>query len=209
MAHDFPLPQHVKLIGIIGGIASGKSFVARGLEKLGTGRLDADAAGHEVLNEPTVAAALRARFGDEVFAPDGSVDRRALGRRVFGPSPTAADDLAYLEQLTHPRIAGRLLEQAKGLVATDKKVLILDAPVLLKAGWDRFCTHLLYVDSSLNKRMQRAAERGWPPGELGAREALQEPLDDKRRRADLYVNNDGTAQETETELARLWSELRD
>lgn len=208
MASDFQLPPHVKLIGILGGIASGKSFVARELEKLGAGRLDADVAGHEVLREPEVVAALRARFGDGVITSGGSVDRRAIASRVFGKSPTAADDLAHLEQLTHPRIADRLREQAAALVAKDKKVLILDAPVLLKAGWDRFCTHLLFVDSSLKKRLERAAARGWARGELGVREALQEPLEEKRSRADLYFNNDGTPEQTETELARLWSELR-
>lgn len=207
MTTDFSLPPHVKLIGIVGGIASGKSFVARALEKLGAGRLDADAAGHEVLREPHVEAALRRRWGSEVFAPDGGIDRRLLAKRVFGNSPDAADDLAYLEQLTHPRIAGRLLEQATALVATDKTTLILDAPVLLKAGWDRFCTHLLFVDSSLENRLRRAAERGWKPGELEAREALQEHLEQKRRLADLFVSNDGTAEETEAEVARLWSEL--
>jgi dephospho-CoA kinase len=207
MSIDFSLPPRIKLIGIVGGIASGKSFVARALEKLGAGRLDADAAGHEVLHQPQVEVALRARWGDEVFAPDGRVDRRSIAKRVFGTSSTAADDLAYLEQLTHPRIAARLLEQAKASIEVGKFILILDAPLLLKAGWDRFCTHLLFVDSSLEKRLQRAAERGWVSAELEAREALQEPLEEKRRRADLYVNNDGTAEETETDLARLWSEL--
>lgn len=207
MTTDFSLPPHVKLIGIVGGIASGKSFVARVLEKFGACRLDADAAGHEVLREPDVVASLRARWGDGVFAPDGTVDRRAIARRVFGSSTTATADLAYLEQLTHPRIADRLREQAHKSIENGKSILILDAPVLLKAGWDRFCTHLLFVDSSFEKRQRRASERGWKPGDLETREALQEPLVEKRRLANLYVNNDGTAKETETELARLWSEL--
>jgi dephospho-CoA kinase len=207
MTTDIFIPPGIKLIGIVGGIASGKSFVARVLEKFGSGRLDADGAGHEVLRYPEVEAALRTRWGDEVFTPDGRIDRRALAKRVFGTSATATEDLAYLEQLTHPRIADRLREQAEALIENGKSILILDAPVLLKAGWDRFCTHLLFVDSSLEKRCLRAAERGWKPGELEAREALQEPLAEKRRRADLYVSNDGTAEETESELARLWSEL--
>lgn len=209
MTTDFQLPPHVKLIGIVGGIASGKSFVATSLEELGGGRLDADGAGHAVLEEPEVRAALRARFGDEVFAPDGRVERSAIAKRVFAKSAAAAEDLAYLEQLTHPRIADRLRDQAVELLAAGKRVLILDAPVLLKAGWDRFCTHLLFVDSSLEMRRRRAAERGWKPGELEAREALQEPLDDKRRRASLHVDNSGSAELTKTELARLWPFLRD
>lgn len=207
MTTDFQLPPHVKLIGIVGGIASGKSFVARCFEQLGAGRLDADGAGHDVLREPDVEAKLRDRFGPEVFAAEGGVDRRAVARRVFGASPAAANDLLYLEQLTHPRIAERLRDQATGLVADGKTILILDAPVLLKAGWDRICTHLLFVDSSLINRQRRAAERGWKPGELEAREALQEPLDEKRRRANLSVANDGSAEDTKSAVARLWSEL--
>jgi len=209
MPTDLSLPPNVKLIGIVGGIASGKSFVARCLEELGAGRLDADGAGHAVLRDLDVKALARARWGDEVFAPSGEIDRSALGKRVFGSSPTAAEDLAYLEQLTHPRIADRLREQGEAFVAAGRKVLVLDAPVLLKAGWNRFCTHLLYVDSSLQRRRERAAERRWQAGELEAREALQEPLDLKRKLADLYVDNTGSAEETRTNLARLWSELGD
>jgi dephospho-CoA kinase len=95
------------------------------------------------------------------------------------------------------------------LVEQGTTVLILDAPVLLKAGWDRFCTHLLFVNSSLESRRRRAAERGWKPGELEAREMLQEPLEEKRARASLYVDNSGSAELTKTELAGLWSFLRD
>lgn len=203
------LPPGVKLIGLLGGIASGKSFVARALEEMGGGRLDADEAGHAVLHDPEVMAAARTRWGDDVFAPSGDLDRSALAQRVFGKSEDAKADLAYLEQLTHPRIAGRLREQAERLIADGKKILILDAPVLLKAKWDRFCTHLLFVDSSLPRRRERAEARGWPPGELEAREALQEPLELKRRLASLHVDNSGSAEETKTQLARIWSELGD
>lgn len=209
MTTDLSLPPHVKLIGILGGIASGKSFVARCLEEFGAGRLDADGAGHAVLQDPAVEAAARARWGAEVFTPAGRIDRSALAKRVFGTSPTAAEDLSYLEQLTHPRIADRLREQAEALVAQGRSVLVLDAPVLIKAGWDGFCTHLLFVDSSLAKRQQRAAERGWKPDELEARELRQEPLDAKRQMADLYVDNSGSSEETKTRLARIWSELCD
>ena len=209
MDDTLALPPGVKLIGLLGGIASGKSFVARALEELGGGRLDADGAGHEVLRDPEVMAAARTRWGDDVFTPSGDLDRSALAQRVFGQSAASQADLAYLEQLTHPRIADRLRDQAEQLVFEGKTVLILDAPVLLKAKWDRLCTHLLYVDSSLQRRRERADARGWQPGELEVREALQEPLGQKRELADLHVDNSGSAAETKTQLARIWSELGD
>ncbi|MCE9605906.1 MAG: dephospho-CoA kinase [Planctomycetia bacterium] len=209
MTTDLAFPSDMKIIGVVGGVASGKSFVARCLEELGAGRLDADSAGHEVLREPDVEDAARARWGDEVFAPEGRIDRAALAKRVFLSTPESAEDLAYLEQVTHPRIAKRLRDQAFILAQAGRKVLVLDAPVLLKAGWDRFCTHLLFVDSTLERRQQRAAERGWKAGELAAREAVQDPLERKRSKSTIVVDNSGTAEETKSQLARIWPILLD
>jgi hypothetical protein len=100
----------MKTIGLVGGVASGKSLVARMLAELGAGLLDADRTGHVVLAEDAaVQRELHERWGDAVFAADGSVDRSAIASRVFAESGTAELDRRFLEELLHKRIRRRLL----------------------------------------------------------------------------------------------------
>src|SRR5687767_1363354 len=175
----------IPIIGLLGGIASGKSLVADCLEELGAGVLDADRMGHEVLRLAEVREAVRQRWGEQVFRPAGEVDRKALAKIVFDPSPNGRESLQYLERLTHPKI-GQLLEQeAEALAATGRhKALVLDAPVMLEAGWHTLCDHLLFIDAPREARLARALARGWTEADFSAREDAQESLDVKRRHAD-------------------------
>ena len=100
------------LIGLLGGVASGKSFVARQLAAWGAGVLDADRAAHEVLREPATEEAARARWGERVFGPDGRIDRSKLAQVVFSPLPEGVKERAYLEKLIHPEVGRRLREEA-------------------------------------------------------------------------------------------------
>src|SRR5690606_35999656 len=123
----------VPVIGLLGGITSGKSLVAGYLQELGAARLDADRIGHEVLRQDDVKDALRQRFGATIFGPDGEVHRPALAKIVFDPSPTGREALQYLERLTHPKIGQRLRQEAESLAATGLyKAMVLDAPVMLE-----------------------------------------------------------------------------
>src|SRR5262245_58905271 len=100
-------------IGVVGGVASGKSLVAKVLVDRGAGLLDADRAGHAVLAEDVaVQQALRQRWGDSAFKDDGTVDRKAIAERVFGNGEAAERDREFLEVLTHPRISERLKANA-------------------------------------------------------------------------------------------------
>ena len=139
-------PASPPVIGILGGVASGKSLIARQLEDLGAVVLDADRAGHEVLHEPAVKAALRTRWGDAVFGTDGAVNRAAVGRIVFASPPAGPEELKFLERLTHPRITQRLREQMAAATAGGAKAIVLDAAVMLKAGWNRLCDAVWFVD---------------------------------------------------------------
>jgi dephospho-CoA kinase len=197
----------IPIIGLLGGIASGKSLVADCLEQLGAAVLDADRMGHEVLRVPEVREAIRQRWGEQVFA-DGEVNRQALAKIVFDPSPKGRDSLQYLEQLTHPKI-GQLLEQeAEALAATGRhQALVLDAPVMLEAGWHTLCDHLLFVDAPREARLARALARGWTEADFSAREAAQESLDVKRRHADAIIDNSGSTESTRVQVTRLWHSL--
>ncbi len=117
------------VIGILGGVASGKSLVSSELAQLGAGVLDADRAGHEVLRMPAIAAAARQRWGDEIFTADGQIDRKRLAGLVFSPPPEGPRQRKYLEELTHPEI-GRLLDQ---------QARRMSAPARWRRFWMRRC----------------------------------------------------------------------
>lgn len=197
----------MKIIGILGGIASGKSLVAEQLRRLGAPRLDADLAGHEALREPAVEAACRQRWGESVFNAEGRVDRQALARIVFAPAPDGPRELAELERLTHPRIAERLTAEIDRQRQAGAKAVVLDAAVMHKAGWDRFCDVIVFVDSPRELRMQRARKRGWSDEDFAAREAAQESLNVKRERADVSIDNSGSTEDTQAQVERLWHAL--
>lgn len=197
----------MKIIGLLGGIASGKSLVANEFCRLGAATLDGDRAGHEVLRLTQVKQCIHARWGDAVFAADGEVDRKALGRVVFDPSPEGRRELEYLEKLTHPRIGERLRRQAAELAAAGRTIAVLDAPVMLKAGWDAFCDHVVFIDAPQEVRGARALARGWRQEEFAARESAQEPLQVKRARADFVIDNSGPAEETRSQVEALWRKL--
>ena len=194
----------MKIIGLLGGVASGKSLVAEQFCSLGAGLLDGDRAGHEVLLLPDVEQLVRERWGDRVFGSDGHVDRKALGRIVFEPSGAGHRELEYLERITHPRIGDRLRQQAADLAAAGRVVAVLDAPVMLKAGWDTYCDHIVFVEASEGMRRARAAARGWRQEDIAAREAVQEPLAIKRQRADFVIDNSGSPGQTLAQVERLW-----
>jgi dephospho-CoA kinase len=192
------------VIGLLGGVASGKSFVARRLEELGAALLDADGAGHEVLRTPEVEALARARWGDGVFGPDGRIVRKALAAIVFRPGDAGRRELTYLEQITHPRIGERLRAQLQAAGVQGVKALILDAPVLLEAGWDALCDRLVFVDSPEDQRLERARSRGWSEEEFRRREGAQVDLTEKRARADFVIDNSGSKENTISEVDRFW-----
>jgi len=195
------------VLGLVGGVASGKSLVAEQLQQLGAGVLDADRAGHEVLEEPAVKQALAARWGQGVFDADGRVNRRALAEIVFAPTPQASQELAALEKITHPRIKIVLQSRMKQMAAQGTTVVVLDAPVMFKAGWDALCDQIVFVDVPEAVRRQRAATRGWSGEEFARREAAQELLSWKRSRADVVIDNSGTVADTRQQVAQLWNQL--
>lgn len=199
----------MKTIGLLGGIASGKSLVARLLAEMGAGLLDADQAGHQALQLPRIMAAARQRWGEKIFGPDGAIDRRKLAQIVFAPGEQGEQERKFLEELTHPVIGRLLAEQAQRFAAEGKKAAVLDAALLLEAGWDKLCKMLVFVDAPLELRHSRALERGWTSQEFLAREAAQLPIEQKRARADLIIDNSATVEYTRAQVERLWQSLGD
>jgi len=194
----------MQTIGILGGVASGKSLVARQFAEMGAGMLDADRAAHHVLDDPEVRVALRQRWGQSVFCRNGQVDREKVAEIVFAPSPEGTIARQFLEGLTHPRIAQRLAADRKELEARKYRAAVLDAPLLLEAGWDKLCNSLVFVDALRELRITRAAARGWTEQDVARREAAQMPLEAKRARADVIIDNSGTPQQTRAQVEHFW-----
>jgi dephospho-CoA kinase len=187
----------VPVLGLVGGVGSGKSHVAAGLAaKRNVAVIAADPIGHEVLRRPAVMAELRHRWGDSVFTPAGEVDRARLGSLVFGDDPAARDRRRQLEAITHPEITREVCRRiAEYQSQPHLEAIVLDAALLLEAGWREFCDRVVFVDSPLADRQQRvAASRGWSAAELARREASQWPLDQKRRGSDAVIQNCGPDQ---------------
>lgn len=197
----------MKLIGILGGIASGKSLVSEQLRQLGAAVLDADRAGHDVLRLAEVKQAARQRWGASIFAADGQIDRKALAALVFRPDTTGQAELEFLEQLTHPLIRQRLKAQLNDFDSQGVGVAVLDAPVMLKAGWDQLCDLLLFIDSPREVRLDRAKKRGWTEAEFDARESRQETVEHKRQLADFVVDNSATLEYTRQQIEQFWNTM--
>jgi dephospho-CoA kinase len=196
------------VIGVTGGIASGKSLVAQQLGQLGAEVLEADRIGHAVLQDPEVRAALGARWGTGILDAAGEVRRGVVAEKVFAPPPDGPRELAFLEQWTHPRIAAilrdrfRALSQQGGVPA-----VVLDAAVLYKAGWDAFCDIIIFVDADCATRGVRARQRGWSDEQLRAREAAQPALALQRARADVVLDSSGTRERLIAQVEKFWQSL--
>jgi dephospho-CoA kinase len=180
------------LTGVIGG---GKSHVAALLGQRGAAVIDADSVGHNVLEQADVRRKVIKRFGRRVLkaahgGPDGAIDRNALGSIVFA-DPAARREL---EAIMHPE----MLRQFEAAITRHvsqgvARAIILDAAILLEAGWDQLCDLVVFVDASFPVRLERVAQdRGWTAEVLRAREAAQWPAEVKRRRADIRIRNDAS-----------------
>lgn len=175
------------IIAVVGGIGAGKSTVARMFGELGCAVIDADAIGHELLDDPDVRRELHDRWGAEVFHDDGAVNRRALADIVFAD----ARELAFLDAILHPRIRRRMeLAVADAVAGPDVPGVVLDAAVLFEAGWDDLCTDIVFVDSDEGDRAARVnAARGWDARTWRRRENSQISLDLKRAKCDHVLHN--------------------
>jgi len=194
------------VLGLVGGIGSGKSVVAKMLEEMGGYIIDADQLGHEALRQPGIATQVVERWGKQVLDESGQVKRGRLAKIVFAdPKEREA-----LEAMVFPWIERRIDEEARKAEQNSKaQFTVLDAAILLETGWGQVCDRLAFVNVPREQRLARlASSRGWSAKEVEAREAAQMPLDDKRARADWVIDNNGDLAQTRSQIERLATELR-
>jgi dephospho-CoA kinase len=193
------------VIALAGGVASGKSEVARAFARLGAAVIDADAQGHAVLRERAVKAALTAEFGEGILGKRGDIERAKLAAVAFADPRR----VQKLNAITHPAIRRRVNEELeRALQDPAVPAVVLDVSLLLESGaYEGKYSLLLYVESNEADREQRASKRGWPQGERQRRQARQSSLEDKRKRADLVLINSGTLTDLERRVQEIWRQL--
>ena len=195
----------MKIIGLTGGIACGKSTVSAELRKRGAAIIDADALAHE-LSQPhrPIYNAYVERFGSEIVAADGTLDRAAIARRVFADPAVRAE----VEAIAHPIIRRAAEERLRAARDENKRAAVLDVPLLFEAGWDALADETWVVALPREEQLARllARDKAMDAGEARARIAAQMPLAEKCARADVVIDNSGTVEEIREYIGKLWKE---
>ena len=193
------------MVGLAGGVGSGKSTVAGIMGELGAGVIESDQLSHLEINSPAVKKSIGQWWGQEVFGNDGRVDRKKVATIVFrDPSQRHR-----LEALLHPRIAVRRTDLMAEFDRQPRvKMIVFDSPLLYEADLDLTCDAVIFVDAELDKRKERSEKaHDWPKGELERREKSQQPLDMKRARADYICKNNSTLADLRKQVERIVSQI--
>ncbi|MFP4597680.1 MAG: dephospho-CoA kinase [Persicimonas sp.] len=197
--------ENFVIVGLTGGIASGKSTVAAMLEDLGTPVIDADQIAREVVEpgEPALEE-IREAFGEEVIDEDGALDRPALGEVVFGD----ANARKRLEAITHPRIGQRMMERANELREADHRWVVYDAALIVENGMHRWLDSLIVVAADPEVQLDRLLARDDISAEQAqSRIDSQMPLEDKITVADYVVDNNGTLEDTRRQVEDIHTQI--
>ena len=193
-------------VALTGGIATGKSHVLELLRRRGVACLDADELAHGVMAAGTEAsAAIAVRFGGEILAADGSVDRSKLGPIVFA-DPAARRDL---EAIVHPAVYRSIEAGLRAFErAGDVRVAVVDIPLLFETGHASDFTRVIVTACPAEVQIIRLIERGMSEGEARQRVAAQWPTEEKASRADFVIWTAGTFDETERQVQRVFEDLQ-
>jgi dephospho-CoA kinase len=194
----------MRLVGLTGGIGSGKSTVARLLAERGAVVLDADAFAREAIAPGSPGSdEVVDRFGDEVVGNEGELDRARLASIVFADAGARRD----LEAIVHPFVRRRIMDAGAARAGTDA-VVVVDAPLLIETGTARDCDPIVVVTAPLETQVRRSVARGMDEADVRARIAVQMPAADRAAAADVVIDNAGTLEALEAQVDRLWTKLR-
>ena len=189
---------------LTGGIATGKSFCLAALKELGAATVDADLLARDAVAPGTPGLErVRERFGESLIRPDGTLDRPALGRIVFGDRVARAD----LEAIVHPEVYRRIREWSANVPA-GTRVAIADIPLLFETGHQHQFDRVIVCACEPGEQLRRIMHRdGLSAPEARARLAAQWPIDDKVARADFVIRTDGPFDETRRQLRVVYDKL--
>ncbi|WP_338622893.1 dephospho-CoA kinase [Selenomonas sp. TAMA-11512] len=199
------LRKDVYLIGITGGIAGGKSTVSARLRELGAAVLDTDAIAHE-LAEPGGALwhAYVTHFGEEILKSDKTLDRQAIGAKIFAD----AKERAWINATAHPLIQAELEKQIATAVKQGSQIIFLEVPLLFEAGWDRSVHAIWVVDIDEKTQLERLMKRD-EIHRTAAEKKIQAQLSikEKRKRADLIIDNSKDRKSVGIEIEKAYNSV--
>ncbi len=190
------------VIGILGGIGSGKSTVAAEFAKLGCKVIDADEIAHELLNEPSVKEKLLDIFGQDILDSSDKIDRKKLAEIVF----TDKKKIASLNSIIHPLVLQRTQELIENYKSQNQvKAIVLDMPLLVEVGWSKRCDKLIFVNCEQKLRLERAKKLGFGENHVKIRENFQISLDNKASLADNTIENNSDLSAIANQVTGIFS----
>ena len=191
------------VIGILGGIGSGKSTVAAEFAKLGCKVIDADKIAHDLLDRKTVKEEIVGLFGDVVLDSSGRIEHKKLAGVVFA----SRDKLDSLNGVIHPLVLERTEELIEQYNTQNKvKAIVLDMSLLVEVGWEKRCDRLIFVDCEQKIRAERAKKKDFDQNQIKIRENFQISLDNKQSLADNTVENNSDFSALVRQIADIFSD---
>jgi dephospho-CoA kinase len=194
-----------RVIGLTGGIGTGKSTVARMLAQLGAAILDADAIGKSVVEEdPEVLHELQQEFGQDIVDDDGRLKRQELGHRIFGD----LQKVERLNRIVHPHLIARLKQEEEKALRSGAPLVVVDAALIYEADLEEHFSHIVVVTASLPQRLERVRKRDeFTDEQIMQRIQSQIPIEEKEKHADTVLRNDGSVEELEKSVHELFQRL--
>ncbi len=196
------MKQRIKVIGIAGGIASGKSTIAGMLESLGADVIDADKICHQLINTKDIAHEITKRWGNHIQDKYGKIKRHALAEIVF----SEREEVSALNSIIHPKAIKEIKSRIARLQAdVATKAIVLDAALVVESNLIDICDIMLFVDTKKNRCKTRVQNsRKWPLDEITKREKFQGLLQQKREIADVVINNNHSKEDTLYQVNDFW-----
>ena len=203
------MTNRIPIIGLVGGIGSGKSALAAAFESLGCRRLDADRAGHDMLARADVYAELVTTFGNSILAPDGRIDRQRLAAVAFADDASTAALNRIVGGALWPEFRRRALEAADA-APSQAPAVVLDAALLYESETADLCDAVVFVEAPDEVRRRRLhSARGWTWEEVLRRESRQFPLSRKRALADFLCTNDADLNALRATAEQILADVRE
>ncbi len=200
--------NRIPVVGFVGGIGSGKSSLARWLNDQPEGNvhiIDADAIGHQALTIPEIQQQLIASFGESILTDQNVIDRSVLAKRVFGDDSEARDCRQRLEAIVHPYITQQIKQEiADAQTQNETDLILIDAAVMLEAGWSSLCDLIIFLDVPESERVRRVQQtRHWTKDDFHKRESSQWPLSRKRAAAGAILDMNQPLEQAGGELRKI------
>lgn len=203
---DKKFTEHLFIVGVLGGVASGKSTVCQILGQYGAVVINTDEISHQVLDYPEVQEKIIHEWGNSILE-NNKIDRKKLGSIVFTrDNQTKNENLTKLENIIHPYIQKELEKILQHLAPNT--IVLFDVALLWEVGLHKICNVLLFIETTSEVRANRGTSiRGWSEDEVATREKYQKDLDSKKAIANFIIHNNGNMDDLKVQLKEIWQKI--